>query len=503
LSLSRRRRLRERTSPTSVEPGSCQQAPNYIGKLTLNGVGTVLKDNRWGNEAKMSGTSKIRAVILGIALITSGTGIAVGADKPPLGRDAPDPLHVDWIIGADGKGMFTGAGVPDDLVAVVAARDGKAPLGVKPLPVDIFTSKDFYKDRALWKDPRYFRCNSPTAIEAQWGAYEVPVVGKNPPYTAAWGYCNRDYPRDQIVSPYPFRTAKAHYEALLAAARAKGGPTVYTQATLPRWDGRYKRRNGKTSSWYNGAITQIPTYLSLLTPEYQTRFVQQMYHDAADNTPQWPGSYCWPDGFMRRFAQYGASTMDVMVTPTLVQDLRETTYNYLTQIHIGRSFNESGAVPRLGVDVPRWYGETIGFWDGEALITWTSNVQGWVSHASFEYSNKMQSIEIYTPLKNDKGEVVGLRKETVLYDQDALVDPVRIVHYWDKIAELGAGPPMQYVHCFETIFPVNGVGTQVLPGQTFKYTVPDIYGRPWAEIWEKYHEKGMTHPKAKPLFGFQ
>ena len=32
-------------------------------------------------------------------------------------------------------------------------------------------------------------------------------------------------------------------------------------------------------------------------------------------------------------------------------------------------------------DVPRWYGETIGFWDGDTLITWTSNIQGWKVHA--------------------------------------------------------------------------------------------------------------------------
>jgi hypothetical protein len=238
----------------------------------------------------MSGKLKLCTLLIGIVSIVWGAGPSLGVDKPPFGRDAPDPLHVDWIIGADGKGMFIHAGVPDDLVAVVAARDGKAPAGVTPLPVDIFTTKDFYKDRDLWKDPRYFRCNSPTAIEAQWGAYEVPVIGSNPPYTAAWGYCDRDYPRDQIVSPYPFRTAKEHYETLLKEAKARGGPTVYTQATLPTWNGRYARRNGKTSSWYNGAITQIPTYLSLLTPEYQTRFVQQMYHDVADNSPQWPGS---------------------------------------------------------------------------------------------------------------------------------------------------------------------------------------------------------------------
>ena len=35
------------------------------------------------------------------------------------------------------------------------AWDGKPPAGVQPLPIDMFTSKDFYKDRALWTDQRY------------------------------------------------------------------------------------------------------------------------------------------------------------------------------------------------------------------------------------------------------------------------------------------------------------------------------------------------------------
>ena len=56
-----------------------------------------------------------------------------------------------------------------------------------------------------------------------------------------------------------------------------------------------------------------------------------------------------------------------------------------------------GVVPRLGEDVPRWYGETIGFWDEDVLITWTSNIQAWKNHSAPEHSNMMQTVEIYTP----------------------------------------------------------------------------------------------------------
>ena len=87
----------------------------------------------------------------------------------------------------------------------------------------LFTSKDFYKDRELWTDPRYFRCNSPVALEEQCGANSSGVIGDNPPASAAWGHCDRDYPREGIVSPYPFKTAQEHYEALLAETKKRGG----------------------------------------------------------------------------------------------------------------------------------------------------------------------------------------------------------------------------------------------------------------------------------------
>lgn len=420
------------------------------------------------------------------------------APAASAGRGAPDPLQVDVIVGSEGKGMFAGAGVPPDNMPIYAARDGATPPGVEPLPIDIFTTRDFYKDRTLWSDNRYYRCNSPVGLEQIWGAYEVPLIGDDPPRTAAWGFCDRDYPRKEIVSPYAFSTAGAHYAALLKEARDRGGPTVHTQATLPAWSGRYVRQRAKTANWFHGAILQVPTYLTLLTPEYQKRFVQQMYHYSGSNAAQWPGSYCWPEGFMRRFAQYGGARVNLVMTPDLMLDIRNAAKTLVSQIHIGRQFNEDGVVPRLGPDVPQWLGETIGFWDRDALITWTSNIQGWISHGGFEFSNRLQSIEIYTPRTDAAGTLIGITQEVVLYDPEAFAQPLRIVQHLDRIGGHRDIEPFPIMECIPQNFPVNGHATPMSPGHTFEYTPPDIFGRPWAQIWERYHEDGMARPKEKP-----
>lgn len=418
-----------------------------------------------------------------------------------VGRGAPGPLVPETLVGTETKGWWAGAGVPPEYPPIYATKDGAIPAGIEPLPYDIFSTSDFYQDEDLWFDPRYYKCNSPSGLEQIWGAYEVAMVGDNPPVTAAWGYCDRDYPREEIVSPYPFRTAAEHYDALMAEARAKGGPTRYTQADLPDWNGRYDRRKDKNATWYYGAITQVPTYLTLLTPEYQRRFVQQMFHYTGSSAPQWPGSYCWPEGFMRRLAQYGGSSVQMVMTPDYILDMRNAAKTLITQIQMGRDFDRSGVVPRLGPDVPQWFGETIGFWDGDALITWTSNVQGWISHGGFEFSNKFQTIEIYTPYADDRGE--GLKHEVIMYDEEAFADPLRIVQHMDKKRDLNEGDPLVYMECVATNYPVDGLATPTTPGTLLEYEMPNIPGRPWADIWERYHEEGMVPPEKEDIFSFE
>jgi hypothetical protein len=483
----------------------------------------------------MSGIGiRIGALLLAMSAV-SATGAQAPAAKS-AGRDAPlavdprvketpmpDPTSPEQIaeyiratqfrvVGPQRlrlRGFGVAAGPRDQALPLLGgAWHGEVPKGVTPLKVDVFTSKDFYQDKDLWKDPRYFRCNSPAAIEAQRGTSGAALVDNNDPKTAPWGYCDRDLPRAALVSPYKFKSAQEHYDALMAEANTRGGPKQHTYSTVPAdWNGRYgvDFRNG---DWYGSmAYSQVPTILSLLTPEYQQRMVQQIYHEVVNAASQWPSQYCWPEGFMRRFdpvaIQSQINPHFFVVTPNLVTINTGVARNFTTNINVGRQFRMDGAVPRLGADVPRWYGETIGFWDDDALVTWTSNIQGWTVHGHFEFSSKMQSVEIYSPIRDAGGKITAMKHEAILYDPEAFVEPLRIVRQLNRMGGLEDGAPYTFIECVPNLFPVKGRSTHVSPGDEVTLEVPDIYGRPWAKNWEKYFEQGMKRPDAdEGLFDF-
>ena len=135
--------------------------------------------------------------------------------------------------------------------------------------------------------------------------------------------------------------------------------------------------------WNYVRANQVPTILSLLTPEYRERLVQQLYHEGVNAAHQWNASYCRPEGFMRQWAT-GPTPNHMVVTPDVVLLLGSSSDNVSRTVRIGREFP-------LGTDVPQWYGDTIGFWDGDALIAWTANVQAWSQHTNWEFSYELEA----------------------------------------------------------------------------------------------------------------
>jgi hypothetical protein len=208
---------------------------------------------------------------------------------------------------------------------------------------------------------------------------------------------------------------------------------------------------------------------------------------------------------MRRWHYHAVTNQphQIIVTPKLVQFLAGDADNFITNVHVGRTFNMQGAVPRLGADVPRWYGETIGFWDGDVLVTWTSNIQSWKVHGNFEFSSKLQTIEIYTPNRDDAGNLTGLNHEGIFYDPEALVQPIRIVRNLIKVSDVEQGDPYLFIDCLPQIYSINGRATPVSPGTVIDYKVPDMFGRPWAGNWEEFHEQDMQRPDDEDIFTFE
>lgn len=379
--------------------------------------------------------------------------------------------------------------------------DSRPPEGVTPLEIDLFSSKDFYQDIDSWLDPRYWRCNSPRQVTdmrsgGAGAGTSDPRIGSNPPLTARWGDCTKDWPRENIVSPYPFDSAEAHYEALMADARSRGGPTQHTYETMPKWDGVYgeyvpERRR----VWNYMRANQVPTLLSLLTPDYQQRMVRQLYHEGVNAAHQWSASNCWPEGFMRQWAT-GPTPDRVVVTPEVVLLLGSSSANITRTVHLNREFP-------LGLEIPQWYGDTIGFWDGDALITRTANVQAWTQHSSWEFSYEFETVEIFTPVHDSDGQFIGLDWETIIYDSEALAQPVRILWHRNFRQKWEAAGRLGFVECTRRLYPVDGFATQVAPGQVIEYRVPDMFDRPWATIWKEYFEQDMEGPDEELDLGFE
>ena len=150
-----------------------------------------------------------------------------------------------------------------------------------------------------------------------------------------------------IKSPYPFRTSREHYDAWLEKANRE----YYVQMAKAEAEGRH---------W-------------------------------------WAASFCLPDGFLRGVSR---SPQQFVIRPNQVVMLTDT----LISTQVRWVHTDKGHRPEAQ-QFPQWLGESIGFWDGNALVVHTNQIRQWTaSHSLFEWSDQMTTVERYERVGN---EIVG------------------------------------------------------------------------------------------------
>jgi hypothetical protein len=91
------------------------------------------------------------------------------------------------------------------------------------------------------------------------------------------------------------------------------------------------------------------------------------------------------------------------------------------------------------------------------------------------------------------GKFIGIDDEAVFYDPDALLQPVVVRDRFLRRATAD-DPTARYtfIECLSNIKNVDGRPKQLSKNDP---DFVDYYGRPWAQVWEKYFEVGWDKPE--------
>ena len=254
----------------------------------------------------------------------------------------------------------------------------------------LFNTKDYRQDRDRWTDPAYYLYNS---------ARELTDMQVDTRY----GMKGKGEDTYQIKSPYPFKDSWEHYQAWLQ--KASGG-TKHTAATLPDWDGQWDP--GPT--WLDSRGIQASTIAAVLTPAYREYYVQQVKAEA-EGRHWWAAAFCLPDGFIRGVTRAGQFVVRPAQTLILSDMLVSLQVRWVATDGSGHRSEER--------QFPQWQGESIGFWDGNALVVHTNQIKQWnATHSMFEWSDQMTAVERYERVGDE------IRADLTLYDPAAFLQPL-------------------------------------------------------------------------------
>lgn len=289
----------------------------------------------------------------------------------------------------------------------------------------------------------------------------------------------RDFPTSWASLELPGGTcghasAQAHYEALLADAERRGGPTAHTRTSLPDWGGHWGTDNRGGEAVLLGRGSTREGMAARLTPEARAVYLSDLEYWDTDRAID-PLAMCLPPNFPRWFSVYGYREHFLTPDKSLLGSEMMNEFR--------RVFTDGRSHPSDEWMTNEWLGYSIGFWDDDILTIWTKGIkEGVMSREMPRLSNALETIERWrrvAPIK--EGELGRIEIELTMYDTN-LVEPWHTVAAFyledESTPELREQVWPHLWSCTEGsnwYVTADGVISQYAPGEKPDITNPDYW----------------------------
>ncbi|HMB73447.1 MAG TPA: hypothetical protein VKQ06_07735, partial [Gammaproteobacteria bacterium] len=223
-------------------------------------------------------------------------------------------------------------------------------------------------------------------------------------------------PLENEPPPREFATSAEHYAWLLEQA---DGGTQHTIESVPRWDGLWVTA-GNT---HMDAFVDAPGFTGkvregVLTPAYEEAYKERWREQTELGEVQYDRlTHCEPQGYPRILLE--PYTHEFIALPDMFYQINDFA-SAVRRVYIGEEHSEL-----LGTH--SWFGDIIGHWDGDKLVTHTvdllpADFTRWAPMTS----NQFESVEIWE-LKEYPDGSERLEVQVTFYDSFAFQKPVHAV----------------------------------------------------------------------------
>ena len=241
--------------------------------------------------------------------------------------------------------------------------------------------------------------------------------------------------------------ASGFYRALKEEAEAPAAPAAFNQ--LPDWSGLWTHTGSAALGLFwsspDGTRPKLTSVGTAMQEEGVRLNAEGINYD--ENLSQ-----CGPPGFPRW-----------LIIPFLREFIVRPEQTWLTSEtvnNVRRVYTDGRDHPPEVERYPLYYGDSIGFWDGQRLVIHTNQLMArQMGRNTLYQSEQMETVEIWENIDGDT-----IRAQAWLYDPTILEEPWYVEREYARVSNEDTSLRMRYWHCGEnennTVFQTEEGSTQ-------------------------------------------